>query len=183
MTETVLVERAREGRAEAVAIFVERYQEPIYAFIYRYVGNAADAEDITQEVFVKALGSLDRFEGRSSLATWLFAIAANAARDFLRRRRQPEPLDLDDIERCLPAAPGGTSCAVERTLAAERRQAVREAIDALPPRERTAVLLRTYHDRTYEEIGEVLGCTANAVGIILTRARQRMSTLLEGWAE
>jgi len=88
MNERDLVERAKAGSAQALRRLVERHQEALYAFLYRFVGHEADAKDLCQEVFVKALRNLKTFEGGSRLRTWLFAIAADAARDRLRLTRR-----------------------------------------------------------------------------------------------
>ena len=163
---------------------VERHHEAVYGFILRYVGNTADAEDLCQEVFLRALRKIHRFRGESHVRTWLFAIAANLARDWhrgagRRKRREVSVEDgvlADHIDNSGPPA-------VEVAAAKERAEAVRTAIGALPEREKTALLLRVYQGLEYEEIGEAIGCSANAVGSLLCRARKRLAADLRPLAE
>lgn len=183
MEERDLVEAARAGSTEAVSQLVERCQDPLFAFLYRYVGHEADAEDLCQEVFVKALRKLKSFRGESRFQTWLFAIAANAARDWLRRERPRQAFrkegDESGFARMCAAEGGGAETAV----ALERKSAVREAIKTLPARERAAVILSTYHDLSYGEIAGVIECSPNAVGSLLCRARKRLAEKLKVWAD
>ena len=182
MDERELVERAKAGSAEAVSRLVERHQDPLYAFLYRFVGHEADAEDLCQEVFVKALRNLKTFEGGSRFRTWLFAIAANAARDRLRRRRRENGRAYaDESELARMAAPARSD--PETVVIMERRDAVHDAIAALPPRERVAVILSTWHELSYAEIGGVIECSPNAVGSLLCRARKRLASRLADWAD
>ena len=184
MTEQEMVAGAQEGLADAQAQLVNLHKEPVFGFLYRYVGNADDAEDLCQEVFIRALGKIGGFRLKSRLGTWLFAIAANVARDHLRRetRRRKRREAYDEAGMSEVAADCESGC--DEAVAEERNGAVRDAVALLPERERTAVLLRTYQEYDYQEIAEVLGCSVRAVGPLLYRARRRLaenlSTLVEG---
>ena len=93
--EAVLVARLRAGEEDAFREFVATYQDRILTVVAR-VGGSADAEDLAQETFIKALGAIDRFEGNSALFTWLYRIAVNTARDFLEHRRRRPAVALED---------------------------------------------------------------------------------------
>ena len=174
-----LVARAKQGCPEARAELVERYQEPIFRFLYRVAGQSADAEDLTQEVFLRAFRKLDTFRSRSRLGTWLFAIAANTARNWHRNERRRRHLHLsasDDANSSgLHLAASST---VNRPEAGESAQAVRRAVGSLRPRERMALVLKTYEGLSYEEIGTVMGCSNSAVRNLLYRARKQLAEKL-----
>jgi RNA polymerase sigma-70 factor (ECF subfamily) len=179
MRERDLVDRAKAGDPDAFAELVERHQQAVFSFLFRYAGQTADAEDLCQEVFVRALRNIKRFRGQSRIRTWLFAIAANLARDWQRRERRRRKAEIPADDAALADCPDGkTRNGPEASGARELAEGVRRVIGSLPPRERTAVVLRTYHDLEYEEIAQVIGCSTNAVGSLLFRARRRLAARL-----
>lgn len=132
---------------------VERHYERIYAFLYRLAQNESLAQDLTQDTFAAAWGSMDQFEGRSSLGTWLHKIALNIYRDHTRRSRGPVDSleDWDSVSSPDPA-PGLIEC-----LAAEELQSkVKEAVGQLPEIYREAVILRCYQGLKYREVADLL---------------------------
>src|SRR6266545_2314226 len=135
----------RNGEREAFDRLVEKYQRDVYRLCYRYVNNHQDANDMAQEVFLKAYRALDRFRGDSAFSTWLYRIAVNTCLNF-RASRKPEGAELPDA---LPdKAPG----ALERLERDERSNRVREAVTRLPERQRATLILKIYHDLTHEEV-------------------------------
>lgn len=132
---------------------VEQHYERIYALLYRLARDTVLAEDLTQDTFAKAWRSMDRFEGRSSLGTWLYKIALNTYRDHLRRNRVPiDSLEDEDSLSSPDPAPG-----LIESLAAEQLQLrVQQAVDRLPEIYREVVILRCYQGLKYREVAELL---------------------------
>ncbi len=179
MDEKDLVTRAQAGCREALEQLVVRYQESLFSFLYRYVGQAADAEDLSQEVFMKALRNIDGFRRESSLGTWLFAIAANTARDWQRKkaRRDGRHVTIAD-SGAMEVATSVREDPSQVAADGESARAVRDAVATLAARERAAVILRTYHGLGYGQVAQVIGCSRAAVGPLLYRARKHLEARL-----
>lgn len=173
-----LVAAAQAGDSDAVTALVHRYQTRIYNFALAMTGNAADAEDLAQETFIRAFRGLRRFRGDSSFRNWLYRIAANAAHTLRGTRLRQSPVwearvESDDVaERQL--AGGGES--VERQ--AIRRQAIDRALAALPVELRTAVVLHDVEGLEYHEIAEAMDVPIGTVMSRIFRARRRLRPLL-----
>ena len=157
-----LVRRCRQGRPDALRELVERFQPEVYAFCVRLVGHRHDAEDVTQEVLLRVVRSLGRWDGVRPLRPWVLAIAVNRCRTWLgRRRRIPEPVDyLHDVA----GRPSDTP-------ADELTTAIRSAVDDLRPEYREVFVLFHEHGRSYDEIADVLGRPVGTVKTWLHRAR------------
>lgn len=141
------------GRKSAYVEAVEQHYERIYALLFRLSRDAELAADLTQDTFANAWRSIDQFQGRSSLGTWLHRIAMNAYRDHVRRNRVAmEPLeDREQISSPDPA-PG----LIESLVTEELQQRVQQAVDQLPEIYREAVILRCYQGLKYREVAEAL---------------------------
>ncbi len=170
-----LARLAGKGDQNAFARLVDRYTGMVYAMAYQRVGNREDAEDITQTVFFKAWRALPDFRGDAAFSTWLYRLTVNASTDFLRSRREP-PLSLDDPDLPQPAHPGPEPFDAARE--AERREALVQAVHALPEQARTVLLLREMDGLSYEEISEALEVPMGTVRSRLARARRALAELL-----
>jgi RNA polymerase sigma-70 factor (ECF subfamily) len=164
-----LVRRCRQGRPDAMRELVERFQPEVYALCARLVGHRHDAEDVTQEVFLRVFRSLGRWDGVRPLKPWVFGIAVNRCRTWLgRRRRVPEPVDyLQDV----PGRPA-------EKPADELTEAIRAAVDDLRPEYREVFVLFHEHGRPYDEIAEVVGRPVGTVKTWLHRGRGHVLTEL-----
>jgi len=181
MRDVELARRCSEGDREALEALVGEHYGPVVNFVHRFTGMREDAHDLAQEVFVKALRALPRYDGRAGLRTWLFTIAGNACRDALRRRRRRKEDVVDESGLALlvdrPDADLGGS--PDRTaLDGIRADALRRAVDQLPEVHRMAVVLRFYHDMSLQEIADVCGCTIGTVGSRLHYALKKLRKLL-----
>jgi RNA polymerase sigma-70 factor (ECF subfamily) len=165
------IEACRRGESEAFDRLVERYQRHVYRLCYRYVNNHHDANDMAQEVFLKAYRALGRFRGDSSFSTWLYRIAVNTCLNF-RSSRRPETHEVPDGL----ADPG--SGVVDRLDRDERSRRVLEAVGRLPEKQRATVILKVYHDLTHEEVAQILGSSVGTVKANLFHALGNLRKLL-----
>jgi RNA polymerase sigma-70 factor (ECF subfamily) len=170
----VLVTACLRGRVEAFDVLVERYRRFVYQLCYRHAGNHQDAADLTQEAFVRAWRGLRRFRGDSSLSTWLYRIAVNVSLSHASGRDlDVEPIDrADQVSSLLPAPDA-------ELLREQRARRVKAAVARLPPKQRTTVILRIYHDLTHEEIAGILGRSIGTVKANLFFALRNLRARLE----
>jgi RNA polymerase sigma-70 factor (ECF subfamily) len=165
------VAACQQGEREAFDRLVERYQRDVYRLCYRYVNNHQDANDMAQDVFIKAYRAIGRFRGDSSFSTWLYRIAVNTCLNFRAARRIPQDELSDQIaDRGLSAA--------ERLHDAERSARVRHAVARLPEKQRATLILKIYQDLTHEEVARILGSTVGTVKANLFHALANLKKLL-----
>ncbi|MGD8594051.1 MAG: RNA polymerase sigma factor [Gammaproteobacteria bacterium] len=159
-----------EGDESALTHLVERYQKELYGFVFRQVGNHADAADLTQKVFVNVFLKADQFNGDSSFKTWLYQIAINQCKNHFRSKDRQR---LDDVE--LESLPLVAEENFELELEmAEHQLLLRQAVDRLPAKQRMTVRLRLYQECTFVEIAEIM--TAS-VGTAKAHYHQAVTTL------
>ncbi len=174
-----LIARLQAGDQAAYAQLVEEHAGKIYRLALRLMGNEADAEDVLQETFLSAFKSMDRFEARSSLSTWLYRIASNAALMRLRRK-EPEQVSVDEpVERddgeLIPRQLFDFCCLPEEDLLREEARAeMQRAVDELPPSLRSVFVLRDIEGLSTEETAEALDLSVSAVKSRLMRARLKL---------
>jgi RNA polymerase sigma-70 factor (ECF subfamily) len=200
-----LLARLRRGEEAAFTQLVGRLHGPMVRLAMVYVGNLAVAEEVAQDAWVGVLAQLDRFEGRSSLRTWVLRIVANRARTRAVRERRTLPFssldDLDepgrpavDPDRFLPAGHrwaghwaspprSWDDVPEERLLSAETRAEVERAVDLLTPAQRAVITLRDVEGMTAAETCELLGLTEGNQRVLLHRARSRVRRALERYLD
>lgn len=169
----VAVAQAGASDADAFRLLVEQHSRAIFRLAYRMTGNEQDAEDVVQETFLRAHRSLDKFEQRSSVATWLHRIATNCSLDLLRQRQRHEKDRASDDPEGNPAVEkvAGTDPLPDRlVLNAETQKRIEAAMARLSPSERTAFVLRHFEGKTIEEIAPTLGLRQGAVKNTIFRA-------------
>ena len=162
-----LIQRSAAGDGEAFRELVERWQQPLLAFLERMTGDREEARDLGQETFFRVYAQAARYQPGGRFRSWLFGIAGNLARDRLRRRRVLRWIRFDPRHHDRPAPQLDAHARVERAAAQER---VRRALDRLPDRQRQAVLLQRYERMSYREIAVAMEITASAVESLLQRA-------------
>ena len=181
LSDSDAVARARNGDHEAFRTLVERYQGRAYRLAARLLGDPELARDAVQEGFLKAYGSLDRFEGRSGFYTWLYRLVFNLCIDMKRRDRSNRHVEWDD-EVAKEAASGSADPAMPEPGAdlsrRELRQALSRAIGQLPEDARRTLLLREVDGLSYAEIAKALGIPKGTVMSRLHHARRRVRQLL-----
>jgi RNA polymerase sigma-70 factor (ECF subfamily) len=169
-----LIEWIGQGNKLAMQVLFARYHVRVYRFILRSIGNASVAEDLTSEVFLSVWRQADRFQARSTVSTWLLAIARHKAISELRRRRE-EQIDISEIELEDPA--DDPEIAFQKK---DRRETIRHCLMQLSPEQREIIDLAYYHGKSVEEVAEIIGIPRNTVKTRMFRARKRLSEMLEG---
>src|SRR3954466_12014906 len=175
-TDEELVARSQGGDLDSFNQLVLRWERPIYALAYRVIGREEDARDVAQETFLRAFRALAGFKGQAKFSSWLYRIALNLCRDWIRReRRQPvaqAPGGVDLIELASEQTPSET---IEDLVARQEiSAAVARAMAGLPDEQRTAIILKEYHGLTFQEIADMLDCPLSTVK---TRLYQGLTVL------
>src|SRR6187455_69551 len=162
-TDEDLVARSRTGDTESFNQLVKRWERPIFALAYRTLGREEDARDVTQETFLRAFRALSGFKGDAKFSSWLYRIALNLCRDWMRKERRapvvavPEGVDMEDL-----------------AARAELGREVARAMEHLPVEQRQAIILKEYHGLTFQEIADLMRCPLSTVK---TRLYQGLSVL------
>jgi RNA polymerase sigma factor (sigma-70 family) len=176
--DTELMRRVQSGDELAFGTLMSRWERPVKSVIARLILNAREAEDLAQETFVRVWQQRERFNPIAAFRPWIFAIAVNLARNRLRWWRSRPEIALDEWTE--PA--GETTAGGDAMIRAERAAAVRDAIAALPPEMREALILSEYEHLSHAEIAAAVGATTKAVETRLARARERLRVALKNLA-
>lgn len=178
-TDVILVEECRNGDASAFEELVRRYKDRIYNVAYRYLGNHEDAQDVAQDVFIRAYRGIREFKGKAKVYTWLYSIAGNLARNKLRdghRKGRDMGTSLEALEESAPAVARralGRSSGTPEDAARQHEmdELLQRCLEELPEHYRMAFVLRTFEDLSYDEIADAMGCPAGTVKSRLNQAR------------
>ncbi len=177
--------RVKAGDDAAFEYLVQKYRRPMVSYMYRMCHNAAAAEDLAQEVFLRVYRSRGNYEPSAKFTTWLYRIATNLAVNHARDSRHERPentvsVDEPDQETGLALdLPDGSLTAEEALLRRERMAAIRQRVRALPERQRTAVLMHKYQQMDYHQIAEVLKLSESATKSLLFRAYETLRVQLK----
>lgn len=174
--EQELIRRIAGGETELCSRLADRYGKAVYTLAARIVGCTEDAEELTQDIFLRAFARLDRFGGRSSFSTWLYRIAYNMAVSHARRMR-PKFCDMD--ERRLAALPDSEADRLEEWAEKqERLDALNRAVERLAPEERALVTLFYYEERSVGECAAITELSEGNVKVRLHRIRKKLYVLV-----
>jgi len=172
--EYAVIQAIASGDRAAFELLVKRYQSPVCNFVYRYLGDRAAAEDITQEVLLRVYRSASRFDPKGRVSSWVFQIARNLSLNEIKRRgraRLSETELKDEREYTSAKSPVASEAhALEHEVMA--------ALGELPENQRAALLWRVNEGLSYREIGEVLGVSVQSVESLIFRARERLRSSL-----
>ncbi len=180
----------KAGDEGAFPALVQRHMAAVLNLAYRYLGNRADADDLAQEIFLKVHRARSRWRPEAKFTTWLYRVAANACLNELRSRKHrpthgAAPL-AEGGGQAWDAAAGATRAELDPHATAERAELhaqVRAAVDALPERQRLALLLNKFHGLGYEELASALEMSVPAVKSLLVRAREGVRARIEPYLE
>ena len=181
LSDEELLRRCTDGHDAAMQELVRRYQGPIHGFLARYLGSADDTEQAALNVFIRAWQYAPRFQYRCQVSTWLYRIAANLAHDLHRTRRtrvQEEPWPTT-LERASHPTGDAQHEAFQRLQTEDEFHAIHRAMDRMQETDRLLLILYYFEERTYEEIQEIAQVSYKVLKTRLTRARQRLRSLVE----
>ncbi|WP_232698254.1 RNA polymerase sigma factor [Brevibacillus daliensis] len=173
-TDSEIIHQVLQGDVEAFRDIIQKYQHMIYVFIYKMVNNKSDAEDLTQEVFVKAYEKLSTYRGDSQLSTWLHTLARNRTIDFLRRRK------FHETDEHLAYVPSNAKDELpqESLLRKEQKKTIAEAFSQLSDSYREIIILRCTNEYPFDKIAVMLGVAESTARVRYLRARQEFAKVL-----
>lgn len=174
LDDTALVEAAIAGDTAAFDVLVTRHRRSVYQVCYRFVNHHEDAADLTQDTFVRAWKALGAFRGQARFSTWIYRIAVNVCLNRVSLKTpKTDVVDFDLVADQREPAPGA---AID---AAERQAMVRAAVKSLPPQQRAALILRTYHELSHQEVADIVGTSVGAVKANVFHALANLRKRLE----
>lgn len=185
-TDLSLVKRAQEQDPSAYDELIRRYQQRIYATLYHMTSNHEDANDLTQEAFIKGYRALKGFKGDSSFYTWIYRIAVNKAINFLKQRKNRTQMSLNDVDYQAEHDPDLVALISERTPRrdlnlAELQEKLNAGLMTLSEHHRMVVTLHDIQGLSHEEIGKIMNCNVGTVRSRLFYARQQLQGYLSDY--
>jgi len=183
-----LIEKAKSGDIEAFEQLIISCEKKVFNIAYRMIGNYDDANELAQEVFIKAFRSIKNFKGDSLFSTWIYKITANVCLDELRKRKNKNILSLDqdielndgDVKRQISDNAPSPDMEVESK---EIKTIVNESIQQLPDDYKSVIILRDIQGFSYDEISKIVNCPEGTVKSRLNRARQALKKILQARKE
>lgn len=158
-----------------------RYQGKLFAYLYRLIGDKDEAEDLLQNVFIKAYRNINSYDTNRKFSSWIYRIAHNEAVNHIKRKSLKRFISLENIVSTKDKLESASEedNAEEKWIKKETNQEVDEAIKKLPFKYRQVLVLRYFSDKSYEEISEILGKPVNTVGTLIKRAKDKLSIELD----
>jgi RNA polymerase sigma-70 factor, ECF subfamily len=178
MEEKQLVRLAQEGSPQAFEELVAKYQPKVFSMALSFTRNREAADDLAQEVFLKAYLALPRFHGKSEFGTWLYRISINHIRDFLRKKGRAKEVSLDDVPEISFSDREQAERAEQERETEARRALVQKSVLGLPEKYRIILTLRDIQGLAYEEISRILKLSPGTVDSRLHRARRMLRVQL-----
>ncbi len=170
------IQRLREGDEEAFEQVVTQFGSMVVNLSFRFIGNKPDAEDVTQDVFIKFWKNINSYKGESSLKTWIYRITVNESLNFVRRKKINSFIGLLE-SAILPSEHSSEDSLIKK----EESNLVRKAIRALPKNQRIAIILRSFKNLSYHEIAEIMEISKSSVESLLFRAKKGLKRKLTGY--
>jgi RNA polymerase sigma-70 factor (ECF subfamily) len=175
--ERMLITQAKKGNVNAFETLVKKYQHSIYYLCRRMTGNHQTADDVSQETFIKAFFALDRFKDGMNFFTWIRKIAVNNSLNFIKASKREEPLG-DSAEKIPGNSSMGQELPHEMLQRNQTEQRFKTALKALPPEQKSVFILRVYENQRYKEIAQILDISEGTVMSRLSRAREKLKSLM-----
>ncbi|NLN76761.1 MAG: sigma-70 family RNA polymerase sigma factor [Armatimonadetes bacterium] len=176
-----LLELCKRQDQEALRLLLRRHERPVYSLLYRMLSNHEDSEEALAEVFVKVWRGAAFFKGNSSFTTWLYRIASNTAKDFLRSRKTRRDVSMEDIVinelDIIQRSNADSGDPSQRLMEAEDRTQILRAMEGLSENDRLLINLYHFQECDYSQLAEITGIAPNILKVRLFRARQRLRKL------
>jgi RNA polymerase sigma-70 factor (ECF subfamily) len=176
--DSLLIRRAKDGDMDAFETLVKKYQKPIYALCRRMTGEHQSADDLSQETFIKAYLSLQKFKDEKSFFSWIRKIALNNSLNYLKKRKREEPLGIREMSATENLSSSPQELPHEKLLRKNMEANFKEALEALPLDQKTVFILRVFENLSYKAIADLLNIPQGTVMSQLSRAREKLKTLL-----
>lgn len=186
-SDELLFSQAQRGNAEAFDLIVNRYRSRLFNCIFRLVHHTECAEDLVQETFLRVYRFRNEYQATTNFSTWIYTIALNLARSELRKRKRRQffsldtPLEEDSGERYELSDP--TSGPDDHLHHSELRISIQQAIDQLPIKYRSVIVLRDIEELSYEQISDILKCPTGTIKSRVNRARLKLQEKLRHWQD
>jgi len=183
LLESQLVKLALKGDQAAFAELVELYQEKLYHMAYRMLNNRQEAEDVVQDTFLRVYNNLERYDTSMKFSTWIYRIATNLSIDRLRKRKPVYSLDAESSEYegldGYSMIPSDNRTPESEMLISETQRIIHQAIDTLPPKYKTVMILRYIHELSLQEVGDILDMPVTTIKTRVHRGREFLRKKLE----
>ena len=178
--------RIARGDDNAFEILVNRHQTSVLNLVYRFIGDRTQAKDLAQEVFLRVWQTAKSYEPKAKFTTWIYRVTANLCFNELKSARRKrwfsfhhsDKMSENTTEETLS---DGSPSPEDILLAKERNRQISDALQRLPENQRMALLLKRYDDLSYQEIGQILGCSVSAVESLLVRAKRTLQEKLKNF--
>lgn len=172
-----IIKLIQSGNTDLFAVIIERYQGKLFAYLYRLIGNREEAEDLLQDVFIKAFKNMRSYDAERKFSSWIYRIAHNEAVNHIKRKSLKRFISWEDITTTKDKLMSNSTedGADKLWLRKETIGEVDEAINKLPIKYKQVLILRYYSDKSYEEISEILQKPINTVGTLINRAKKKMA--------
>lgn len=177
LSDNDLIKIISNGNPQRYSEIMERYQGKLFAYLYRLIGEKEEAEDLLQDVFIKAFRNLNSYDTERKFSSWIYRIAHNEAVNHIKRKSLKRFISLDNITSTKDKLESSSTEDDAQTswIRKETNKEVDDAVNRLPLKYKQVLVLRYYSDKSYEEIGDILGKPINTVGTLIKRAKNKLS--------
>jgi len=173
----VYINKILDGDANAFAVLVDRYKDLVYTLAMRMVKNKEEAEEVSQDTFIKAYKSLNRFKGDSKFSTWIYRVAYNTCLDRLKKnKRQQQTVTIDEYTEHQVKT---IDNALDRIETQEKQQAIKDCLELLPSEDSFLLTLYYFEELSLDEISKIVGLKPNNVKVKIFRSRKKLATILK----
>ncbi|WP_324313361.1 RNA polymerase sigma factor [Xanthomarina sp.] len=171
------INQVLEGNTNAFGVLVDQYKDLVFTLALRMLKNREEAEEVSQDTFIKIFKSLKKFKGDSKFSTWIYKVTYNTCLDRLKKNKRQQ--QVDSIDEFTEKHVYTIDNALENMVEAERLQAIQECISLLPSEDGFLVTLYYFEEQSLTEISQIIGITANHVKVKLFRSRQKLARILK----
>ena len=173
-----LIKKARRGDGRAFSMLIENHERFVFNVVYRIIGNAEDARDVSQEAFIKAFKNFESYDESSAFSTWLYRIAVNTAIDYIRKRKKENSISFEDyiVDEKNQKGDSGIE---EKVISKEGVKNIISAVNMLDDEFKTVIVLRDMEGMEYKEISDITGLPLGTVKSRLSRGRGKLRQMIE----